>query len=110
MLKSLYKRGKTGSKLPYVIDNQSHKLADILNQVMQEHPGMSLDIATAYFSVSGYRALREQMKSLAKFSPAVGLSTCRKRNLGLRPNASALPGPFKVIWNGNHILKNPAPC
>lgn len=27
-------------KLPYVINNQSHKLADVLNQVMQECPSI----------------------------------------------------------------------
>jgi hypothetical protein len=45
-------------RLPYVLDNQTHKLADVLNAVMGEHPGLSLDVATAYFSVSGNRARR----------------------------------------------------
>lgn len=77
-------------KLPYVIDNQIYKLADVLNQVMQEHPGMSLDIATAYFSVSGYRALREQMEYLRSFRLLLGFQPAESADLGLRPTASAL--------------------
>lgn len=77
-------------KLPYVIDNQSHKLADVLNQVMQEHPGMSLDIATAYFSVNGYRALREQMEYLRSFRLLLGFQPAESADLGLHPTASAL--------------------
>lgn len=77
-------------KLPYVIDNQTHKLADVLNQVMREHPGMSLDIATAYFSVSGYRALRESLNSLRSFRLLLGFQPAESADVGLRPNASAL--------------------
>jgi hypothetical protein len=36
-------------KLPYVIDNQTHVLADILKGLLTEHKGRSLDVATAYF-------------------------------------------------------------
>ncbi|MFZ5885615.1 MAG: helicase-related protein [Chloroflexota bacterium] len=77
-------------KLPYVIDNQTHKLADVLNQVMREHPGMSLDIATAYFSVSGYRTLRESLYSLRSFRLLLGFQPAESADVGLRPNASAL--------------------
>lgn len=77
-------------QLPYVIDNQQYKLADVLNQVMQKHSGMSLDIATAYFSVSGYRALREQMENLRSFRLLLGFQPAESEDLGLRPNASAL--------------------
>jgi hypothetical protein len=38
-------------KLPYVIDNQTHVLADILKGLLTEHKGRSLDVATAYFTV-----------------------------------------------------------
>lgn len=77
-------------QLPYVIDNQQHKLADVLNQVMNDHPGMSLDIATAYFSVSGYRTLREQMEYLRSFRLLLGFQPAESADLGLRPTASAL--------------------
>lgn len=77
-------------QLPYVIDNQQYRLADVLNQVMLDHPGMSLDIATAYFSVSGYRALHEQMNLLRSFRLLLGFQPAENADLGLRPTSSAL--------------------
>ncbi len=41
-------------KLLYVIDNQTHRLADILKGLLAEHEGRSLDVATAYFTVGGF--------------------------------------------------------
>ena len=38
-------------KLPYVIDNQAHVLAGILKDLLSEHTGRSMDVATAYFTV-----------------------------------------------------------
>ena len=46
--------GNPQMHLPYVIDNQSNNLSDILNGVMREHHNCSLDVATAYFSVSAF--------------------------------------------------------
>ena len=37
-------------KLPYVIDNQPHVLAGILKDLLSEHTGRSLDVATGYLS------------------------------------------------------------
>jgi len=37
---------KTVLKLPYVIDNQVHRLADVLNDLLSRHKGQSLDVAT----------------------------------------------------------------
>ena len=53
-------------KLPYVIDNQSHVLADILKGLLTEHKGRSLDVATAYFTVGGFGliALRARLPSI----------------------------------------------
>ena len=55
-------------RIPYVIDNQQHRLADILNEVLAEHAGRSLDVATAYFTVTGYgldeRALSDNQLNL----------------------------------------------
>jgi hypothetical protein len=36
-----------GIRIPYVIDNQTHRMADILTQLLAGHSGKSLDIATA---------------------------------------------------------------
>lgn len=35
----------------YVIDNETHRLADVLNEVLAGHAGCSRDVATAYFTV-----------------------------------------------------------
>ena len=44
--------------IPFVIDNQQHKMADVLNDLLH-HRRHSLDIATAYFNVDGWRLLRQ---------------------------------------------------
>src|SRR3989304_6860115 len=54
---------KAEMRIPYVIDNQQHRLADVLNEVLAEHAGRSLDVATAYFTVTGY-GLAGQAKEL----------------------------------------------
>lgn len=56
--------GQSGGPLrvPYVIDNQSHKLSDILNRILQEHVGRSLDSASAYFTVGGFGLLQRGLK------------------------------------------------
>jgi hypothetical protein len=41
-------------KLPYVIDNQTHVLAEILKDLLTEHKGRSLDVATAYYSMTRF--------------------------------------------------------
>ena len=46
-------------KLPYVIDNQTHVLADILKLLFTEHKGRSLEVATAYFTVGGFGLVKE---------------------------------------------------
>lgn len=47
-------------RIPYVIDKETHRLADVLNAVLAERAGRSLDVATAYFTVSGYAQVRER--------------------------------------------------
>jgi hypothetical protein len=46
-------------KIPYVIDNQKHKLSDILNAILDNHQGQSMDVVTAYFNIQGYNLLKE---------------------------------------------------
>ena len=54
-------------KIPYVIDNETHRLADVLNAVLAEHGGRALDVATAYFNVQGFRLLKEGLLGLGSF-------------------------------------------
>ena len=48
--------------IPFVIDNQQHKMADVLGDLLTHYTGHSLDIATAYFNVGGWQLLREGLK------------------------------------------------
>jgi hypothetical protein len=50
-------------KLPYVIDNQTHVLAEILKGLLTEHKGRSLDVATAYFTVGGFGLVQEERQN-----------------------------------------------
>ena len=40
--------------IPYVIDNQNHRMVDVLSRILAGHDGKSLDVATAYFNVQGF--------------------------------------------------------
>jgi len=51
-------------KLPYVIDNQTHVLTDILKGLLTEHKGRSLDVATAYFTAGGFGLVQEGLTAL----------------------------------------------
>ena len=51
-------------RIPYVIDTRTHTLAEVLRGILREHGGRAVDIATAYFSVSGYKELREGLGEL----------------------------------------------
>ena len=77
-------------RLPYVIDNQTYKLADVLNAVMQNGAGHSMDIASAYFSISGFRLLRENLQNLRSFRLLLGFQPQEAKDIGLRPSTAAL--------------------
>jgi superfamily II DNA or RNA helicase len=77
-------------QLPYVIDNQAHQMADVLNQLLADERIHALDIASAYFNVGGYALLRGGLSRLASFRLLLGHEPGGGQELGLRPNASAL--------------------
>ena len=58
--------------LPFVIDNQEHKLADVLSDLLGRCAGRPLDIATAYFAISGYKAVRERLHHVGAFRLLIG--------------------------------------
>ncbi len=82
-------------QIPYVIDNQAQKLADVLNSIMAAHAGASLDIATAYFSITGYRELRENLEKLRNFRLLLGFEPQVGKDVGLDPQRRSLAGAFK---------------
>ena len=75
-------------RIPYVIDNQQHRLADVLNAILAEHAGKSLDIATAYFNVQGYKLLRDGLGQLGSFRLLLGDEPGDGLALGIRPVAA----------------------
>jgi hypothetical protein len=77
-------------KIPYVIENQKHLLADVLNALLNEHKGMSLDVATAYFAIQGFRLLKEGLRELGNFRLLLGAEPIRGEQVGLRPERGVL--------------------
>ena len=75
-------------RIPYVIDNQQHLMADILSLILDEHAGKSLDIATAYFNLQGFRLLREGLEQLGSFRLLLGDEPRDGAALGIKPAAA----------------------
>lgn len=63
-------------------------MADVLNAVLAEHNGKSLDIATAYFNVQGFRLLQEGLGKLGSFRLLLGDGPKDGASVGLRPRAA----------------------
>ena len=52
--------------IPFVIDNQQHRMADALNELLAQCVGKPLDIASAYFAISGYRLVKEGLHQVGE--------------------------------------------
>ncbi|MGH7134411.1 MAG: hypothetical protein ACREHD_01645, partial [Pirellulales bacterium] len=76
--------------LPFVIDNQQHRMSDALNELLAQSAGKPLDIATAYFAISGYRLLNNGLHHVGAFRLLLGAEPQSASDVGLRPNAEAL--------------------
>lgn len=74
--------------LPFVIDSQQHRLAHTLSEQLAQSVGKPLDIATAYFAISGYRLVKEGLHQVRVF----------RLLLGAEPHSRAKCGP--VSWAG----------
>ena len=72
-------------RVPYVIDNQDHVLADVLKAALAEHEGKSLDVATAFFSIRGFEVLREGLDGLGSLRLLLGAEPRQGEQLGLGP-------------------------
>lgn len=79
-------------RVPYVIDNESHRLAEILGALLHEHQGRSLDVATAYFTVGGFGLIRDGLLGLGNFRLLLGAEPTRGEQLGLRPDSTVIAG------------------
>lgn len=79
-------------KVPYVIDNETAVLRDVLCEVLRSHGGRSLDVATAYFTVGGFSLLRNQLKDIGSFRLLLGAEPATGEQIGLRPDGKATHG------------------
>src|SRR5437016_14405490 len=70
--------------IPFVIDNQQHRMAEVLGNLLARHKGHSLDVATAYFNVGGWQLLREGLTGLGNFRLLLGDEPEAGSDLGLR--------------------------
>jgi ERCC4-related helicase len=76
--------------VPFVIDNQSHRMSEVLGRLLQQYRGRSLDVATAYFNVSGWHLLREGLRELGSFRLLLGDEPEVGTDIGMR-EAGAKP-------------------
>ena len=82
-------------RIPYVIDNQGCRMADLLNQLLAGHAGKSVDIATAYFNIQGFRLLQAELDHLGSFRLLLGDEPEEGAAIGLRPKE---PKIVRGLW------------
>lgn len=87
-------------RIPYVIDNQKHRLADVLSGILAGHWGQSLDVATAYFTTEGFRLLRDGLKELGSFRLLLGAEPKAGEHVGLRPDPKATLAVMRADLEG----------
>ena len=90
-------------KLPYVVDNREHTLANVLNALLRDDPVRALDVATAYFNVGAFDLLREGLERLASFRLLLGAEPGGGEDLGLRQriciwSVGSMCGRDGVCW------------
>jgi SNF2 family DNA or RNA helicase len=81
--------------IPYVLDNVHHRLSDTLNSLLDQSAGRPLDIATAYFSVSGYRLVKDGLHHLGAFRLLLGSEPHAGEDIGLRADPRRLKARLK---------------
>src|SRR5579871_1305860 len=76
--------------LPFVIDNRQQRMGDVLNELLRQYRGCSLDVATAYFNIGGWQVLREGLEGLGSLRLLLGDEPEQGSDLGMR-EAGARP-------------------
>ncbi len=91
--------------IPFVIDNQQHKMADVLNDLLSRYRGHSLDVATAYFNVGGWQLLRDGLNGLGNFRLLLGDEPEAGADLGLREaGAKPVKGLMRDLARENFLM------
>ena len=81
--------------VPFVIDNVNHRLSDTLKSLLDQSVGKPLDIATAYFSISGYKIVKDGLHQLGAFRLLLGTDPQSGANIGLRVEPRVLKARIK---------------
>jgi hypothetical protein len=76
-------------RIPYVIDNISVRLADVLNDLLQREQDQQVDLATAYFSIRGFELLRHSLPGVRHCRLLLGNKPLEGEDIGLRPMSSS---------------------
>lgn len=78
-------------RLPFVIDNRSDEasMKRVLAELLAVHEGKAMDVASAFFSVSGYGLLSDGLKKLGSFRLLLGSEPRGGADIGLRMRDSA---------------------
>lgn len=82
--------------VPYVIDNQTHTMREVLSGLLTAHEGCCLDIATAYFNVGGFEQIKEGLQKLGNLRLILGSEPTLGKHLGLEPEPDAVNGLIRV--------------
>src|ERR1035438_1458968 len=90
---------------PYVIDNDRFKMMDILNALLDEYRGHSLDVASAYFTVGGFGLLQQGMEGLGSFRFLMGAEPTAGEQIGLRPAAGQIRKDLEVLAFSERTLR-----
>jgi hypothetical protein len=81
--------------VPFVIDNLIYRLSETLKELLDQTAGMPLDIATAYFSISGYKMLKDGLQHVGAFRLLLGAEPQTGQDLGLKPVSDGLSSRIK---------------
>ncbi len=76
--------------VPFVVDNEEVTAAQVLQQLLTESEARPLDVATAYFSISGYALLKEGLHRLGALRLLLGAEPKAGEDVGLRPKHVAV--------------------
>lgn len=86
-------------RIPYVIDNQTHQLADVLNHLLEQTHVQAMDVATAYFTVRGYQQLASNLGKVGDFRLLLGAEPRDGEEIGMRPGDSRIRGLIRADLN-----------
>lgn len=72
-------------RIPFVIDNRDdNTMVNVLGDILAQHSGKAVDVATAYFNVQGFNLLRDGLSSVGTFRLLIGAEPLAGKDIGLQ--------------------------